>query len=154
LGKEYPDVVVRDGKTGADFMTNLLTDKRLLPFLEPSRYPMPSRVKAEQREPSSNAANAGAQFEIEPGGDLFPMYKRYRFTIDQYISGGNGWTVRAFDRATGTERARFGGLAQPQMYNPGNMPFSKFVQGSGQLLLVQLGSWVYCFDLAEKKERW
>src|SRR5262249_19113302 len=43
LGKEYPDVVVRDGKTGADFLTELLTDKRLLPFLEPSRYPLPTR---------------------------------------------------------------------------------------------------------------
>ncbi len=153
LGREYPKVVVRDGKTGADFMTNLLTDKRLLPYLEPSRYPMPTRVKAEQREPAA-PNNLGAQFEIEPGGDLFPMYKRYRFTIDQFISGNGTWTVRAFDRATGNERARFPGLAAPQMYNPGNMPFSKFVQGSGQLLMVQLGSWIYCFDLAEKKERW
>ena len=34
LGKEFPDVVIRDGKTGADFLTSLLTDKRLLPFLE------------------------------------------------------------------------------------------------------------------------
>src|SRR4029453_11474467 len=32
LGKEYANVVVKDGKTGADFMTNLLTDKRLLPY--------------------------------------------------------------------------------------------------------------------------
>ena len=68
LGKEYPKVVVRDGKTGADFMTSLLTDKRLLPYLEPSRYPMPTRVKAEQREPAPNQ-NYGAAFEIEPGGD-------------------------------------------------------------------------------------
>jgi len=153
LGKEYPNVVVRDGKTGADFMTNLLTDKRLLPYLEPSRYPMPSRVKAEQREPAPNQ-NFGAAFEIEPGGDLFPMYKRYRFTIDQFVSGNGTWTLRAFDRASGAERARFSGMAPPQIYNPGNMPFSKFVKGSGQLLLVQLGSWVYCLDLAEKRERW
>jgi outer membrane protein assembly factor BamB len=153
LGKEYPNVIVRDGKTGADYMRSLLTNKCLFPYLEPSRYPMPTRVKAEQREPVPNA-NFGAQFEIEPSGDLFPMYKRYRFVIDQYISGNGTWTVRAFDRATNVEKAKFGGMSPPQIYNPGSMPFSKFVQANGQLLLVQLGSWVYCFDLAEKRERW
>jgi outer membrane protein assembly factor BamB/TolA-binding protein len=153
LGKEYPNVVVKDGKTGADYLTRLLTDKRLFPYLEPSRYPMPTRVKAEQREPVPNA-NFGAQFEIEPGGDLFPMYKRYRFVIDQFISGNGTWTLRAFDRATGVEKAKFGGMSPPQIYNPGSMPFSKFVQANGQLVLVQLGAMVYCFDLAEKKERW
>src|SRR6185369_8899638 len=49
LGQDYPTVPVRDGKTGTDFLTDLLTDKRLLPYLEPSRYPLPPRVKAEQR---------------------------------------------------------------------------------------------------------
>ncbi len=153
LGKEYPDTIVRDNKTGADFMRSLLTDKRLLPYLEPSRYPMPARVKAEQRAPSTSANNNG-QFEIEPGGDLFPMYKRYRFVMDQFVSGNGTWTLRAFDRATGEEKAKFSNLAQPQIYNPGSFPFSKYVQGNGQLLLVQLGTWVYCLDLAERKERW
>lgn len=154
LGREFSKVVIRDGKTGADFMTSLLTDKRLLPYLEPSRYPLPTRVKAKQESAPGNQ-NFGAMFEIEPSGELFPMYKRYRFVIDQYIGQGT-WTVRAFDRATGVERARFGGLTPPQMNNPGNIPFSKFVQGCGSLLLVQLGSWVYCLDLSASppKERW
>jgi outer membrane protein assembly factor BamB len=153
LGKDYPDVLVRDGKTGADFMRSLLTDKRLLPYLEPSRYPLPTRVKAEQAPPSP-AANNNGQFEVEPGGDLYPMYKRYRFTMDQYSSQNGTWTLKAFDRTTGAEKARFGGFTPPQIYNPGSFPFSKYVQGSGQLVLVQLGTWVYCLDLAEKKERW
>ncbi len=153
LGKEYPNVVVRDGKTGADFMKSLLTNKCLFPYLEPSRYPMPTRVKAEQRE-AMQPPNMGAQFEIEPQGDLFPMYKRYRFVIDQYVSQNGTWTLRAFDRVTGVEKAKFGGMQPLQLANPGSMPFSKYVHASGQLVLVQLGTWVYCFDLAEKKERW
>ncbi|HEY1187639.1 MAG TPA: PQQ-binding-like beta-propeller repeat protein, partial [Gemmata sp.] len=60
LGREFPNVSVRDGKTGADYYTNLLTDKRLLPFLEPSRYPLPTRVKAELTQPLSNT-NFGAR---------------------------------------------------------------------------------------------
>jgi hypothetical protein len=156
LGKEYGDVVVRDGKTGAEFMRTLLTDKRLFPYLEPSRYPMPSRMRAEQTGPVAMSANAQAQFEIEPGGDLFPVYKRYRFVIN--TQAGNTWTLIGYDRATGVEKCRFPGLQPPQFqnYNPGMMQFSKFVQGSGQLLIVQLGAWVYCLDLAERpaKERW
>lgn len=155
LGKEYPNVVVRDGKTGADFLTNLLTDKRLLPYLEPSRYPLPSRVKAEQREPMQNI-NYGAQFEIESPHDLFPMFRQYRFVLDQYASGNGSWTVRGFDRATGNERCRFPNMAAPNLYsNTGQpIPYSKFVQGNGHLMLVQLGMWVYCYDLGEKKELW
>lgn len=157
LGKEYPKVVVQDGKTGAEFMTDLLTDKRLLPFLEPSRYPMPTRLKAEQRDPINNAV-FGAQLEVEPSGDLFPMYRRYRFVMDQFSSQNGSWTLRAIDRATGSERCRFSGLQSPNMFNPmpASIPFANYIQANGQLLLVQLGSTVYCLDLSEKpgKERW
>jgi outer membrane protein assembly factor BamB/TolA-binding protein len=155
LGKEYPKVVVQDGKTGAEFMTDLLTDKRLLPYLEPSRYPMPTRLKAEQRDAVNNAA-FGVQIEVEPNGDLFPMYRRYRFVMDQFSSQNGSWTLRGFDRATGAERCKFPGLLPPQMFNPmpGSIPFANYIQANGQLLLVQLGSWVYCLDLSEKKERW
>jgi hypothetical protein len=137
-------------------MTRLLTDKRLLPYLEPSRYPLPTRVKAEERRDTVSGVNYGAQFEIEPQGDLFPMYKKYRFVIDQFASPERGsWTLKLLDKTTGIERMRFGGLVPPQVYTNNGMPaFSKFVHANGQLLLFQLGSWVYCFDLAEKKERW
>jgi len=156
LGKEYANVQVRDGKTGADFMRSLITDRRLLPYLEPSRYPLPTRVKADQGAALTGVVNNG-QFEIEPGGELFPMYKRYRFVMEMYNQSGNGmWTLKAYDRSTGAEKAVFRNLQPPQIYNPGSFPFSKYVQGNGQLLLVQLGTWVYCLDLSEKptKERW
>lgn len=151
LGKEYPDVVIRDGKTGADFLTSLLTDKRLLPFLEPSRYPMPTRVKAVDVRDNQNNVYGG-QFEIEPPADLFPMFRRMRFVLD--TSSGN-WMLRGIDRSTNSERLRFPPMAAPNLYsNNGQIPYSKFVQGTGHTMLVQLGVWVYCYDLAEKKELW
>lgn len=155
LGKEYPDIVIRDGKTGADFLNSLLTDKRLLPFLEPSRYPLPTRVTATQREPMTGI-NYGAQFEIESPADLFPVFRQYRFVLDQYRSGNGTWTLIGYDRATGNERIRFPNMVAPNLYsNSGQpIPYSKFVQGSGHIMVVQLGMMVYCFDLAEKKELW
>jgi tetratricopeptide (TPR) repeat protein len=156
IGKEFPDVVIRDGKTGADFLMTLLTDKRLLPYLEPSRYPLPTRVKVEQKERDGAAAvGGGTMFEVDPEGDLLPMFRRLRFAIDTGASGNGTWAIRAFDRVTGAERARFTDLSPPNMsFSPASLPFSKFVRASGQMLLVQLGTWVYCLDLAEKKERW
>jgi outer membrane protein assembly factor BamB len=153
LGKEYPDVVIRDGKTGADFLTDLLTDKRLFPFLEPRRYPMPERVKAEERLGAQPGINYSPQFEIETPPDLFPMYRQWRFTLDQF----NGpFALRGIDRATGVERVRFSSMANPNLYSRTGVPipYSKFVQGNGHLMLVQLGLTVYCLDLAEKKELW
>ena len=140
LGKEYPNVVVRDGKTGADFLMGLSTDKRLLPYLEPSRYPMPTRVRAEQREAHTGLMYGMAQFEIVPVGDLYPMYRRFRFLIDQTQNGG-GWAVKAVDRATGVVTRHYPGLTPPQqMFNPGGNSFTHVMQANGQLLLVQLGS--------------
>ncbi|MDB5312310.1 MAG: bamB 1 [Gemmataceae bacterium] len=153
LGKEYPEVVVRDGKTGADFLVDLLTDKRLLPYLEPARYPLPPRVKAEQKEPQPQS-QAMAAVEVDPDGDLFPMFRRLRFVMDMVSSGNNTWTFRGLDRVTGAERCRFPDIHPPMQYNPGNLQAAKYVQASGHLLLVQVGQWVYCLDLAEKKERW
>lgn len=151
LGKEYPDVVIRDGKTGSDFLTSLLTDKRLLPYLEPSRYPMPSRVKAVDVRDNNNNVYGG-QFEIEPPADLFPMFRRLRFVLD--TSSGN-WMLKAFDRSTNSEKLRFPPMQAPNLYaNNGQIPYSKFVQGTGHTMLVQLGMWVYCYDLSDKKELW
>jgi len=154
LGKEFATVPVRDGKTGADFLTGLLTDKRLLPFLEPSRFPLPARVSA--RLVTGGPQNTGQVFEVEPPADLFPMYRRARFTLDQFVSGGNGWTLRAFDR--GTQRELFRSPAIPNLFfyssNGQQVPYGRFVQGSGHLVIVQFGFTVYCYDLAEKKELW
>ena len=92
LGKDFPTVVVRDGKTGADYLTDLLTDRRLLPYLEPSRYPLPPRVKVEVGGPV-NRGNMGSSFEVDVEGDLFPMYRRLRFAMDLVSSGNNTWTL-------------------------------------------------------------
>ena len=153
LGKEYGNIVVSDGKSGADFMTSLLTDKRLLPYLEPSRYPMPTRMKVEDRREQVTNIYYG-QYEVEPQGELFPMYRRFRYVLDQNHSGNGTWTLMVYDRATGAVRMKFPGIAQPYGINLNSPSLSKFVQANGQTLLLQFGTMVYCYDLADKKERW
>lgn len=151
LGKEFPNLTIRDGKTGADFLVDVLTDKRLLPYLDPTRFPLPARVKVNQE---MGGTNHRPEFEVEPDGDLFPMFRRLRFAFDTTPANNNSWALRAYDRASGAERCRFPDMYPPMLNNPGGVQVARFVQGNGHLLLVQLGSWVYCCDLAEKKEKW
>ncbi len=155
LGKEFAAVKVRGDKTGADFFTDLLTDKRLLPYLEPGRYQWPGRVKVEQREQANNGQQQ--TFVVEPEGELLPFYRRYRLVMDQASSGNGTWTLKVQDRLTGAERCKFTGMRPlpNNGYMPnGGAPFRWSVLANGHLLLVHLGQFVYCLDLAERKERW
>lgn len=154
LGQEYASIIIRDGKTGADFFTDLLTDKRLLPYLEPSRHSWPGRVKAEQREPSPTGIRSQS-FTLEPEGELLPFYRRFRLVMD-IGNGAAAWTLRVHDRVTGEERCKFPGLRQVQMtvQNPNVQQPQRFVLANGHLLLVHLGHWAYCLDLAERRMRW
>jgi hypothetical protein len=110
-------------------------------------------MKAEQR--NEQAQVLYGQFEVEPQGDLFPMYRRFRYVLDQNYAGNQTWSLRVYDRGTGLERTKpFTGIAQPGNININTVSLSKFVQANGQNLLLQFGTMVYCFDLAEGKPRW
>lgn len=149
LGTEYPTVTVRDGKTGADFLNDLLTDKRLLPYLEPTRVPTPARIKVEQHSGAGGAVHPSG-FTFEPEGDLLPFFRRYRLSLSNNESNNGTWVLRVSDRNTGQERHRFPGL---RVLSPNGIP-PRVGCVSGHLLLLQLGHIAYCFDLAENKELW
>ncbi|HEY2787173.1 MAG TPA: hypothetical protein VGJ05_19595, partial [Fimbriiglobus sp.] len=110
LGTEFAPVPIRDGKTGSDYFAELLTDRRLLPYLEPTRMSLPRKVKIEHKEITNNRAITNG-FSIEPAGDLLPFYRRFRLMIDFNSSGNGMWTLVMADKATGTERGRFQNLA-------------------------------------------
>ena len=157
LGKEYPNVVVRDGKTGADFMTDLLTDKRLLPY--PGAEPLPAADPGEGRA----ADRTGAERPVRPVRGRAARATCSRCTAAtascsiRTIAGNGSWTLRGVrPRRRAANEVQFPALtpAHEHLHQLGSIPCSKFVQANGQLLLVQLGTRVYCFDLAEKKERW
>ncbi len=149
LGEEFADVAVRDGKTGADFFNDLLTDKRLLPYLEPTRVPLPDKVKVTQKTGSMGGSYNTMSIEPE-GSEGNPFYRRHRVILTG--SGNNQWEIRILDRATNAETHRFPG--QPYYVIPSGMPRHRIAQAHGQLLLVHTGLKVICYDLAEKKPLW
>lgn len=148
LGTKYAATKVRDGVTGADLLNELLTDKRLLPYLEPARIPTPARVKATREGSSGNYIMSG--YVLEPdGAENEPFYRRHRILLSN--DNGGTWMMRILDRASGEEKWKVGGL---QMYNPTGAVNYRIAQARGSLLLLHMGVNIYCFDLAEKKKCW
>ncbi len=161
LGGRFADLVVRDGKTGAELYGELVTDKRLLPYLDPGRVAAMAAYKVETTVAAARPYVQG--FSLRPSGELFPFYRRFQMGLEQSSAGDGKWLLRVTDRNTGEERCKFSDLSpftptvntnvrfdttQPNLSN------SKLAQSNGQLVLLTLGQFAYCFDLAEKRELW
>ena len=159
LGTRYADVPVRDGKTGADVYGELVTDKRLLPYLEPGRGPAAGKYKVEAIAGNQNRA-VYQTYSVRPDGDLFPFFRRFDLTLEpSNVGAANGemqYHLRVTDKATGEERCRFNNLTgiQPILNRGLAVPYDRLARANGHLLLVTAGAFAYCFDLAEKRELW
>ncbi|HET6572903.1 MAG TPA: PQQ-binding-like beta-propeller repeat protein [Fimbriiglobus sp.] len=155
LGTKYADVVVRDGKTGADIYGELITDKRLLPYLEPGATAPMGKYKVDPQTSQTNRPFVQS-FAIEPEGELMPFLRRLQLTMQLSPTGDGSWTLLAADRATGEKRCEFSGLSgvQNNMGFQQGAPKYRVAQANGHLLMVNAGQWAYCFDLAEKRELW
>lgn len=152
LGEEFGNVQIRDGKTGADFLNELFTDKRFLPYLEPHGV----QWKGAFRTQETNASFPFTQtsLTIEPEGDnLLPYYRRNRLVLDVHMGGNPVWTLRVLDRATNEERARFGNLP-PAQYFFNSQQTPRFAFAKGHILVLHLNHMVFAFNLAERKEIW
>jgi outer membrane protein assembly factor BamB/predicted negative regulator of RcsB-dependent stress response len=152
LGTEYPDVTIREGKTGADFLNDLLTDKRLLPYLEPTRLPTPARIKVEQMSGAVQIDRQMFGITFEPDGELMPFFQRFRLSLHNEQNNQQSWALRVSDRNTGEERWKCSGLrVQPP---GGGFPQYRIGSANGHLLLLNLGHMAYCFDLAGNEKLW
>jgi outer membrane protein assembly factor BamB/tetratricopeptide (TPR) repeat protein len=167
LGKQHAKTVIRDGKTGADFFNDLITDKRFLPYLEPptTTWTFPKLKGSETLTGGGYSARAN-QMDVDISGDVLPFFKRNRLTLDMNNRGGQGWALKVIDRVTGEEKYTTPGFGYPQwiyMFQQQNIPY-KMVQVKGHVAVVtnhgnhpQTGlplAKVYAYDLADKKKLW
>jgi outer membrane protein assembly factor BamB len=150
LGRDYAKVVVRDGKTGADFAKTLATDKRLLAYLDEPCSPWEgARLKAKDVAGSTPQM---APFPFEPEGEVLPFFQRNRVMVQ------GGSSLKVVDRATGDER-----WSQPlstmanmnYLYSGNGYPGARFPYSlQGHLIVMNLGTTVYAFDPVDHKKRW
>ena len=153
LGTEFPTSVVRDGRTGADIYGDIITDKRLLPSLEPARVVSLGKFKVEASTGPNNGQGRPNSATISPDGSLLPFFKKYRLSLD-HDQNNNLQTFKVTDRVTGEERAKFSNLSIP-LYNVNGQPINatnnRIAQACGHLLMLHLGQYIYCYDLSQDK---
>ncbi|MGL4421152.1 MAG: hypothetical protein ACRCZF_10840, partial [Gemmataceae bacterium] len=150
LGATYGAIPIKDGRTGGQIFNDLLTDKRLLPYLEATRIPAPARIKVDGNT-SGAATTVPMGYTFEPEGELLPFYRRYRLSLTNNDNNQGAWTLRVTDKQTNEERCQFKGL---RLFSPSGQPPFRLGFAKGHLLLLHLGHMAYCFDLAEKRELW
>ncbi|HTK74458.1 MAG TPA: PQQ-binding-like beta-propeller repeat protein, partial [Gemmataceae bacterium] len=151
LGGEFASVPVRDGKTGADFLNELSTDKRFLPYLEAQGLLWKGAFKAQAV--TANFASIGqVSLTIEPEGEQLPFFDRHRLVLDVNIQGGNATQLRLLDRATNEKKWEKTNLPTAFYFSSGQPRHYAFVQG--HTLVLQLNNFIYAYDVASGKEIW
>lgn len=151
LGDEFKAVVVIDGKTGADLLQELLTDKRFLPYLEPQGVQWRGSFKGS--DSSGNYSASVTSVTIEPEGDLLPFFRRNRLVLDINPQGGNAWSFRLLDRATNAERWKQGGLPVAYYFMNPAQNF-RFAYARGHVLVLHLNNMVSAYNLVEQRQLW
>jgi outer membrane protein assembly factor BamB/tetratricopeptide (TPR) repeat protein len=151
LGQQYPKVVVGDGKTGSDYLDDLATDKRFLPWLDsPTGFSLGGRNRMKATDEKSGSGS-NQDFEFCQSGDPLPFFARHRLSLRlgthqlRMTEGGSSdehvrWTLPL-------TRTQF----QPIVMNNGQPQQVKFsYQNLGHLVVLQLGHMVFGIDPLNK----
>lgn len=153
LQRDFPNVPLRDGRTGSEVFGELATDKRFLLYLDdPSAVPLEGALRAEAKSGQMPAVHRLIPFE--PRGDVSPFFQRHRLSLVQMLQT-NTFQLALLDRDTGEERWTHpigtGGLsyALPSLYNGRATYFLR-----GHFAVFQLGTIIYGFDLLDRKKLW
>jgi outer membrane protein assembly factor BamB len=82
LGHDFADVEVRDGKTGADFLNDLATDKRFLPYLEEPGPAAGGGKVGVHIDQSAGSPPAQQLFHFEPAGEVLPFFRHLSVALE------------------------------------------------------------------------
>jgi outer membrane protein assembly factor BamB len=153
LGRDYGPVLIRDGKTGADLLDDLATDKRFLPFLDEPR-PVWENGKIKAREVHNQSHPTQQTFYFDPEGpDDLPFFRKYRLAVN--TAPGK---IRLIDRSSNEDRwsldaqQNLGHLQYLSVNQQLGLPQSRHsYQVQGHVAVVSLGTKVYGLDLTEPK---
>jgi outer membrane protein assembly factor BamB len=152
LGNEFASVTVRDGKTGADFLNELFTDKRFLPYLEAHGLLWKGAFKAQAVPGSYATTSMQTTLTIEPEGELLPFFERHRLVLEVNQHSGNATQLKLLDRATNEKKWEKTNLPTAFYFATGQPRHYAFVQG--HTLVLQLNNFIYAYDVATGKEVW
>jgi outer membrane protein assembly factor BamB len=153
LGREYADVVIREGKKGAQFAGELAEDKRFLPYLDGPRFVLSGKVQV-KAEAGNFPQNVQPSFLFETDNEMTPYFEQHKLTYSLQFQ-----QFKLHDRATGEERwsPRLNNTQwfQNFLWNGGNNNKKRFpYQHVGHLVVLNMGNMVYGLDPVNKQVLW
>ncbi len=156
LGTEFAQVLVRDGKTGADFLKELSTDKRFWPYLDDGHSPFRGVSLRVLELPGANQS-LQSSWPLEFKGPTTPFMRKYRLAwrAPPFNNGMTAYHLMLFDRDTNEELWSMSAPPTRVSYFQGNdrgVTWPCYM--IGHLAVVYLGHTVYGLDLAERKKLW
>jgi outer membrane protein assembly factor BamB len=150
LGEKYPKVSV-DGKKGEEYLEDLATDKRFLPYLDQAgRFTIRGKVDLRYSEKRDNFPYNTQNYQFGHAGEALPFFSRNRLSLQM------DWShqLKLFDTSAGEERWKLS-LTRTQFQqiatNNGQPHRVKFnYQSLGHLVVLQLGHMVFGVDPLNK----
>ena len=171
LAREFPKDAVRGPRTGTDLLDQLAADKRLLPYVEEGSGWGHAPLAA--RELGGVGGNPNMQTfssVLHPDGAQSPFMSGHRLQLET-SQGFLAPKISLIDVSTGKDR--WGPLQHDKM--PPNKPAScvthlynpvafnqnlthagrfRFYQGTGHLVVFQVGVMIYCMDADQGRFLW
>jgi hypothetical protein len=156
LGRDFAKVVIRDGKTGAQLLAELATDKRFWPYLDEMVPALAGGDLNVTMLPGRGVPLVSSFLPYEPKTDLLPFYQRY--TLASSLSNYNGmfsFQFKLLDRDTGEQLWNVSAPATKATYMPFGVNNSRFpFYTKGHLAVLYIGHTVCALDLIERKKLW
>jgi outer membrane protein assembly factor BamB len=151
LGRDYADVPVREGKTGADFYNELVTDKRFLPYLGGVSQPWKGvRLKEDPDNPHHGRYGHQPVYTFTAEGERTPFFQHHRLVLEQ-----NGFVMRIIDQDTGQDVWRSPPLTPAYyLFQSGYTNLRFTYHARGHLVVFTLGTIVYAFDPVDHRKLW
>lgn len=153
LGEKYPNVVV-NGMKGSEYLDDLATDKRFLPFLDATtRFTIQGKVQLRNKEERGGYSTGGQVYQLfNESGTVLPYFLRNKVGVRM------DWNnqLELLDTATGEKRTRALDRTNFQTIATSNPLAHKLrfgYQTLGHTVVLQLGHRVFGIDPLGKEPR-
>ncbi len=157
LARDYPTTVIRDGKKGAEYLDDLATDKRFLPYLAQA----PAAGKVRWRAELTTTGKLPMQppqllCTFTPQGEVVPSLLRLRVAVNEATN-----SFKLIDRRTGVEQVslpltvNFRSLLHASLNTvPPALYDHLGYHAAGHVLILNLGEWVMAVDAVGRRVLW
>jgi outer membrane protein assembly factor BamB len=169
LAKRYPNVIIRDGKTGLQLFQEIATDKRFLPYLDEQRGLAGLGEFTIDKDVAHHGgvSNFGFKIELTPPGPLPPSLSRFMLQIQSANNNNTSYYYTVTDQSQELGSGQAAG-SKPWMRETLSVPtllpytyqgaglqgLASHYQVCGQAFVFAWGNQVVAIDPVQKKQLW